>query len=136
MAEPRPYLVLDTDVASLLMKKRLDPADTGLDGFRWCVSFVTVGELAKGAAHAGWGLRRWTELAEWLRHAVVLGYDIGVSYAWGQLAAAAQHRARPRPVNDMWIAAVSLHHGLPLATRNIKDFADFAEHHGLVLQPT
>ena len=48
----------DTDVGSLLMKSRISPADTGLDEFRWCVSFVTVGESAKGASGAGWGLRK------------------------------------------------------------------------------
>jgi predicted nucleic acid-binding protein len=36
-------------------------------------------------------------------------------------------------VNDMWIAAVCLSDDLPLATRNVKDYADFAEHHGLRL---
>jgi predicted nucleic acid-binding protein len=33
----------------------------------------------------------------------------------------------------MWIAACCLVHDLPLATLNIKDFEDFAEHHGLRL---
>jgi predicted nucleic acid-binding protein len=42
-------------------------------------------------------------------------------------------RGRPRPANDMWIAATCLAHGLPLATLNIKDYVDFADHHGLEL---
>lgn len=88
------------------------------------------------AEWANWDLRKWTELAEWLRHVVVLGHDMQVSYTWGRLAAAARRRGRPRPANDMWIAAVCLHHRLRLATRNIKDYADFAEHHRLVLQRT
>ena len=129
----RNLIVLDTDVASLIMKGRLDPAGSGLVGRTWCVTFVTVGELAKGASLAGWGLREWTELAEWLRRVVILPCDVDVSYTWGQLAAAARQRGRPRPVNDMWIAAVCLSHGLPLATRIVKDYADFAEHHGLRL---
>jgi predicted nucleic acid-binding protein len=33
----------------------------------------------------------------------------------------------------MWNAACCLVEGLPLATLNIKDYLDFAEHHGLVL---
>ena len=64
---------------------------------------------------------------------IILPYNVQVSNTWGQLAAAAQLRGRARPVNDMWIAAVCLSNGLPLATRNLKDFADFAEHHRLVL---
>ena len=38
--------------------------------------------------------------------------------------------------NDTWIAACCLAYDLPLATLNIKDFTDFAEHEGLtVLTP-
>jgi predicted nucleic acid-binding protein len=136
LAEADSPIVLDTDVASLSQKGRLGPGGDSLLGRTWCVSFVTVGELAAGAAGASWGLRKWTDLAEWLRDVVILPYDVQVSYTWGQLAAAARRRARPRPVNDMWIAAVCLTHGLPLATRNVKDFTDFVDHHGLVLLPT
>ena len=129
-------VLLDTDVLSLIMKGRLDPAASGLAEHTWCVSFVTVGELAKGVVMAGWGLRQWNDLADWLGSLVILPYDLRISYVWGQLAGQTQRRGRPRPVNDMWIAAVGLAHGLPLATRNIKDYADFAEHHGLVLLPS
>lgn len=34
---------------------------------------------------------------------------------------------------DSWIAATCLAYDLPLATLNVKDFADFAEHEGLSL---
>ena len=47
--------------------------------------------------------------------------------------AAAQRRGRPRPLNDSWIAACCIESGLPLLTLNRRDFADFAEHDGLVL---
>jgi predicted nucleic acid-binding protein len=36
-------------------------------------------------------------------------------------------------VNDTWIAACCLVEGLPLATHNVKDYADFVDHHGLSL---
>jgi predicted nucleic acid-binding protein len=42
-------------------------------------------------------------------------------------------RGRPRQANDTWIAACCLVYGLPLATHNVKDFADYAEHEGLEL---
>jgi toxin FitB len=37
------------------------------------------------------------------------------------------------PVNDSWIAASCLAHGLPLATLNSKEFHDLADHEGLTL---
>jgi hypothetical protein len=49
----------------------------------------------------------------------------------GQLQARAQLRGRPRPHNDTWIAACCLLDDLPLATLNLKDFAEYegADHH-------
>jgi predicted nucleic acid-binding protein len=126
-------ILLDTDVASDIMRGRIDPADGVLLNHTWCVSFVTVGEFAKGATAAGWGLRKRTQLADWLRDVVILPYDLEVSWKWGELAGAAQRRGRSQPVNDMWIASVALVNHLPLATRNVKDYAAFVEHHGLVL---
>ena len=40
------------------------------------------------------------------------------------------------PQNDTWIAACCLAYDLPLATLNVKDFRDFAEHEGLILLDT
>lgn len=79
-----------------------------------------------GAAEPG----RYADLPRWL---VVLPYDQLVAARWGELQAYAQLRGRPRPVNDSWIAACCLVRELPLATLNTKDFANFAEHEGLVL---
>lgn len=38
-----------------------------------------------------------------------------------------------RSANDTWIAACCLAEDMPLATFNVKDFEDFAEHEGLSL---
>jgi toxin FitB len=128
-------VVLDTDIASLSQKGRLpDLLARRLERYEWCVTFVTLGELAKWGELHNWGIRRWTKLADWVgQTTVVLPVDNTVTYTWGQLAAAAQRRGRPRPVNDTWIAACCLAAGFPLATQNHKDFADFGEHHGLRL---
>ena len=42
-------------------------------------------------------------------------------------------RGRPRPVDDSWVAACCLARELPLATLNIKDYTDYADHEGLEL---
>ena len=50
-----------------------------------------------------------------------------------KISAAAIQRGGARPANDTWIAACVLSYGLPLATLNVKDFKDFAEHEGLAV---
>lgn len=125
-------VVLDTDVASRLHRAILTgPLATRLIGREPLITFVTFGELAKWAEIRNWGQRRRRELAAWLAGMAVLPGDEAVAAAWGQLSAAATLRGRPRPVNDMWVAACCLTHEVPLATLNVKDYSDFTLHHGL-----
>jgi toxin FitB len=72
-------------------------------------------------------------LKRWQRDIVVLPADKQTATTWGRLQAGAQRRGRPRPVNDTWIAACCIVEGIPLATFNTKDYADFAEYDGLDL---
>lgn len=124
--------VLDTDVASLLHRRKLTgPLATRLIGREPLITFVTYGELAKWAEIRHWGVRRREELMGWLSGIPVLPGDEAVAAIWGRLSAAAVRRGRPRPVNDMWIAACCLAYEVPLATLNLKDYEDFKEHHGL-----
>ena len=124
--------VLDTDVASRLHRGKLTgPLATRLIGREPLITFVTFGELAKWAEIRNWGQRRRGELTAWLAGIAVLPGDEAVAATWGRLSAAAIRRGRPRPVNDMWIAACCLAYEAPLATLNLKDYEDFKEHHGL-----
>ncbi len=128
------FVVLDTDVASASFRGRLaDPLRARLTGQTWCVSFVTLGELTKWAVLRSWGPRKRAEMAGWLDNVVILPYSEAMAVTWGELQARAVRRGRPRPVNDTWIAACCLVRELPLATLNVKDYVDFAEHESLVL---
>ena len=128
------YVVLDTDVASRAIKDQLgDPLAARLTGMAWCVTFVTVGDLWQWAATRSWGPRTREELEQWLGRVVILNSDDATSRAWGRISAAARRRGRPRPTNDSWIAACCLARQFPLATFNVKDFEDFAEHDDLRL---
>ena len=119
------FVVLDTDVASASLRGRLpDQLKARLAGQSLCITFVTLGELTKWTHIRSWGPRRLADLRDWRRHVVLLPFDEAVALVWGELQERAQHRGRPRPVNDTWIAACCLVHGLPLATFNTKDFAD------------
>jgi len=54
-----------------------------------------------------------------------------VAATLGRLPAAAVRRGRLRPVNNMWVVARCLTHGIPLAILNLQDYEDFNQHHGL-----
>jgi predicted nucleic acid-binding protein len=127
-------VVLDTDVASLIIKNRV-PAGLAarLAGAQTAISFVTLGELTKWAVRRGWGEQRRSALHHWLSARPVLPGSDDVARTWGEIAGYATRRGRPRPVNDTWVAACCLTFGLPLATLNVSDFQDFVDHEGLVL---
>jgi toxin FitB len=128
------FIVLDTDVASRSLLDRLDdPLRSRLAGHSLLITFVTVGELTKWTVLRSWGPSRLANLARWRERVGLLPYDQAVAVKWGEIQANAQLRGRPRPQNDSWIAACCLVNGLPLATFNTKDFADYAEHDGLRL---
>ncbi len=132
------FLVLDTDVASNAFKHRDLPAPiaAAILHNRLCITFVTLAELTKWAIKRHWGPTYQHRLDTWLSNVLILPNNNeiqDVSRIWGTLAANAENRRRPRPANDMWIAACCLHYNLPLATLNLKDFTDFADHEGLAL---
>lgn len=126
-------LVLDTDVASQSFKRRPAPILTRVLAYSPIITFVTRAELTKWAEVHGWGPNNRERLARWLQTMPTLPGGDEVADTWGVLAAAAVKRGRPRPQNDMWIAATCLAYDLPLATLNVKDYADFVQHHGLEL---
>jgi hypothetical protein len=104
---------------------------TRLIGRRPLITFITLGELTKWTEIRHWGVRSRQALADWVSGMVVLQGNDPVAVTWGRLSAAAHLRSRPRPVNDMWVAACCLTYDLPLATLNLKDYEDFKVHHGL-----
>jgi toxin FitB len=128
-------LVLDTDVASLSIKGRLSRsmearlARSGLVA----VSFATVGELVQWTEMYDWAPKRKDGVTAFLASVVKLPYSERTAHTWGRISAAAKRRGRSIADNDTWIAASCIARGLPLATRNVKHFEDFAVHHGLDL---
>jgi predicted nucleic acid-binding protein len=116
-------IVLDTDVVSRLLRGSLtnDVAER-LTGAVLLITFVTVGELFRGAVHARWGSRRIATLTSWLKEVPAIPGDPLVARRWGELTGSALRAGRPLPANDAWIAACCLVHDVPLATYNRRDF--------------
>ncbi len=119
-AEP---LVLDTNVVSRLLDPALAAATRErLGDAAPTVTFVTVGELARAAEHARWEPRRRAELIAVLARLPVIPGDVDVARRWGAITGALLRAGRPLSVNDSWIAACCLRHGVPLMTHNPRDF--------------
>jgi predicted nucleic acid-binding protein len=127
-------VVLDTDVASRSFRGRLTPVLAArLLGRQPLLTFVTIGEMTQWTRLRAWGPGNRAMLEDWLADKPVIPGAKPIAVIWGELSAAATQRGRPCPVNDTWIGACCLAYDLPLATLNLKDFTDFAEHHGLAL---
>jgi predicted nucleic acid-binding protein len=127
-------IVLDTDVVSYHRAGRLPDRYTRLVAAnQHCITFATAGELWKGALDKRWGGARRGALDLWLAREPILRAGLRVATTWGTITAGGQRRGRPRPLNDSWIVACCIESELPLLTLNRRDFADFAEHDGLVL---
>jgi tRNA(fMet)-specific endonuclease VapC len=125
--------LFDTNVISELVAKapnpqvlewidRLDPEDVYL-------SVVTIGELWKGIEKLPESQRK-EALRNWLNDDLlvrfsgrILPLDVDVMRTWGTLVARAEQRGKPLAAMDSLIAALALHHGCCLVTRNEDDFA-------------
>ena len=86
------------------------------------VSFVTVGELLFGAKKRNWGAAKIADLERRLRAAVIVPYDRLLCDTYGRLKAETRTAGIVVADNDMWIAASSVRHNIPLITHNRKHF--------------
>ena len=104
--------VIDTDVASAIQKGRTPAwvAQAILGREVW-LTFIAVGELAKWAEVEAGAPPPDADSTTGSRDARSSRTTSEVARTWGVLAAAAQRRGRPRPQNDMWVAACCIRHG-------------------------
>lgn len=125
--------LLDTNLVSELGKVRIGKADRNV--IQWAetletndlfVSTITLHELEVGVLlserrdpHQGAILR------EWLDRLVLPAFDGRILPVDNVVArrAAKLHVPAPQPINDAYIAATALVHGMTVATRNTADFA-------------
>lgn len=81
------------------------------------LSTVALGEFAEGFEDPDhpvlWAVRE--------QH-VILPVDEATALAYGAMARDLRREGRIMGSNDLWIAATSLRHELPLATSNVQDF--------------
>ena len=82
------------------------------------IPVIVLGEYRFGIAHS----RRRNEYEKWLRELVdatrVLSVDLETSGHYAQIRAELKKAGQPIPSNDLWIAALSRQHRLPLMSQD------------------
>jgi tRNA(fMet)-specific endonuclease VapC len=118
-------LSLDTAVLIDLQRERLREPDFGpahrflkrVPQAELCLSVTALGEFAEGFASSEDPNVRLVRD----RHALLL-VDQETALLYAGIARDLRARGRLIGVNDLWIAATSLRHGLPLVTSNVDHF--------------
>jgi len=82
------------------------------------VSSTVLGELYYGARKSAHATANLAKIDQFSAAVQVLSCDVVTAQLYGQIRDRIRLKGRPIPENDIWIAAVAIQHGLPLATRD------------------
>ncbi len=87
---------------------------------RVAVSVITVGELRLGVLAAADGPTRARRLETLTRAEALdpLPVDASVAHAWAALRLALRDAGTRMPINDSWIAATAIAHGIPVVSQD------------------
>lgn len=109
-------VALDTDVAIAILNeargawKRIQNFD------EIYLPVPAVGELRFGALNSGRSEENLRRIDFFLERCRILDVRLSTADAYARVRLALKKKGRPIPENDMWIAALCVEHGLPLAT--------------------
>lgn len=121
--------LLDADVLSQPVKRKgdskvVDWLDQERD--RCYTSSVVIAQLAywvrtrEGAQRDA--LQAWLSRLVDAMHGRVLGFNVAVAHVWADLQRRLEEAGLPMPIEDSYIAATALRHGLTIATGNERHF--------------
>jgi predicted nucleic acid-binding protein len=108
----------DTSIFIGLEGDRVDAAR--LDGYEWGISVVTLGELRLGVLQAAdpESAARRLSTYQFAQRFDALPVNEQVSDAWALLVSRLRAAGRKAPINDSWIAATAMAHGVPVVTQD------------------
>jgi hypothetical protein len=108
----------DTSIFIGLEGHRVDAAR--LDGYEWGISVVTLGELRLGVLQAAdpESAARRLSAYQIAQRFDALPVNEQVSDAWALLVSRLRAAGRNAPINNSWIAATAMAHGVPVVTQD------------------
>ena len=108
----------DTSVLIGLEASRFDASRFG--DFEWGISVVTLGELRLGVLQANDPATASRRLSAYqlAQRFEAIAIDETVSDAWALLVSRLHEAGRKVPINDSWIAATAVAHGVPIVTQD------------------
>ena len=82
------------------------------------VPSIVVGELYYGALRSAQFEKRRQELPVFLQAVIIVSVNKETAFHYGHIRSVLAQVGIPIPENDIWIAALTIQHQLPLATRD------------------
>jgi tRNA(fMet)-specific endonuclease VapC len=109
-------VALDTDVAIAILNEARDAWERVQEFDEIYLPVPAVGELRFGALNSGRPEKNLDKIDFFLTKCHILDVRLSTTVAYARVRLGLKKRGRPIPENDMWIAALCVEHGVPLAT--------------------
>lgn len=116
-------ILLDTNIAIAYLNRESTIVQLVQQASEVYVPVIAAGELLHGALNSRHARENVAKVHDLLSEVVVLEVRRSTAEQNAHLRLALRTRGRPIPENDLWIAATSIEHDLPLATRD-RHFAE------------
>lgn len=117
--------LLDTNIIVEIFGGNKEMADKVHNLPVFYVPSVVLGELYTGINRVTNRAKHLKSLRDFLNLCILLNVDRVTAQHYGEIVATLHKKGRPIPLNDVWISAVALQHGLTIAS-NDKHFREIA----------
>jgi predicted nucleic acid-binding protein len=111
-------LILDTNALSAVADGDASAMDLVAGADHVAVPVIVLGEYRLGIAQSRHRASYESWLRQWIAAVTVLDIDDRTTHSYSTVGLELKRKGKPIPTNDLWIAALSLQHSLPLVSRD------------------
>lgn len=113
-----PELILDTNALSAAAEEHSGVVGILAGAGQLALPVVVIGEYRYGIAQSRHRIRYQRWLSELISDCIVLDVTEQTAYEYAAIHLELRRAGKPIPTNDLWIAALTRQHGLPLMSRD------------------